>query len=103
MPEPAQAPLEAAVKWQIEDIRGVTSVVVVGRRPIGCTCAFCERAFVATQWVSLSVARDGVGGATVDLCQSCAEASWEALSRRLSQVAEMLSVADEIRRQNGAL
>ncbi len=97
MAEPAQTPLEGAVKWQIEDIRGVTSVVAVGRHAVGRTCAFCERPFAATHWISLSVARDGVGGATVDLCQGCVEASWEALSRRLSQVAEMLSVVDEIR------
>ncbi len=101
MAESTQAPPETAVKWQIGDIRGVTAVVMVGRRPIGRTCAFCEKDFAAAHWFSLSVARDGVGGATVDLCQSCAEAAWEALAQRLTQVAEMLSAADEIRRQNG--
>ncbi len=89
------------MRWQIEDVRAVTTVASLAQRPATKQCHFCERPFAASRWISLSVARDGVGGTVVDLCQSCAEASWEALSQRLSQVAEMLSVVDELHKQNG--
>ena len=87
------------MRWQIEDVRGVTGVASVGQLPIICCCGLCERPFTATHWLSLSVARDGVGGSTVDLCQACAEANWEALLGRLAEVAEMLTAADELRSQ----
>ncbi len=90
------------MRWQIEDVRAVTGVASIGRLPVTCRCGLCERPFAAARWLSLSVARDGIGGSTVDLCEDCAEANWEALLGRLAEVAEMLSVVDEVHSQAGA-
>ena len=89
------------MRWQIEDVRAVTGVASVRRLPVTCRCGLCERPFAADRWLSLSVARNGVGGSTVGLCQACAEANWEALLGRLAEVAEMLTVADELHSQAG--
>jgi len=89
------------MRWQIEDVRAVTVVTSVDHRPVGGLCGFCEQPFQAAWWISLSVARDGLGGTTVDLCQGCAAASWEGLLLRLQQVAEMLSSVDTLHEQAG--
>ncbi len=90
------------MRWQIEDVRAVTTVASLARGPATKQCHFCERPFSATRWISLSVARDGVGGTVVDLCESCAAASWESIVARLAQVAEMLTTVEELRSQAGA-
>lgn len=90
-----------AMRWQIDDVRAVTVVASVDQLAVNAVCGFCEQAFEASWWVSLSVARDGVGGAVVDLCQACTRANWEGLLLRLEQVAEMLAAADVLRSQMG--
>jgi len=90
------------MRWQIEDVRAVTVVNRVDRRPEEGQCGFCEQLFRADWWLSLSVARNGFGGTTVDVCQACATANWQGLLLRLEQVAEMLTPAEALREQAGS-
>ncbi len=87
------------MRWQIEDVRAVTMVASVDRRVAEAHCGFCERPFQAASWVSLSVARNGLGGTTIDLCEACTAANWDALLARLEVVAEMFSAAEILREQ----
>jgi hypothetical protein len=86
--------------WQIDDVRAIDFVSGLNRHVTAC-CGFCGSEFTAHWYVLLSVAREGGGGQTLALCDSCTHAHWSALQERLQVVATMLVASDLLRAQTG--
>ncbi len=94
-------PESAPTGWQIEDVRGVWTVATIGGRPALSACGFCGRSFESAGWVRVCVARPGLGGTVIDLCEECTSASWEAIATHLAAVNEQLRLADALRARIG--